>query len=170
MVSWNSASGGFAYIWPSMWIGIIAIKTERTQIHFLSDVLVAVASLGLKVPNDRVRQTYQKMFYLASFFLPISYRSWISCLCRLLSPAITTPCGTSKAIFLKCTAQLINKGSANILIWVAIFSMLKRWRIKLIEIWDSNLLLTDMHEKHISNLYGICGDNSQRKIIAFAVC
>ena len=27
-----------------------AIKTERTQIHFLSDVLVAVASLDLKVP------------------------------------------------------------------------------------------------------------------------
>ena len=27
-----------------------AIKTERTQIHFLRDVLVAVASLDLKVP------------------------------------------------------------------------------------------------------------------------
>ena len=26
----------------------IAIKTERTQIHFLSDVLVAVASLNLR--------------------------------------------------------------------------------------------------------------------------
>ena len=26
-------------------------KTERTHIHFLSDVLVAVASLDLKVPN-----------------------------------------------------------------------------------------------------------------------
>ena len=33
MVSWNSTSG------------IIAIKTKRTQIHFLSDVLVAVTSL-----------------------------------------------------------------------------------------------------------------------------
>ena len=31
-------------------MGIIAIKTERTQIHFLSDALVAVASLDLKVP------------------------------------------------------------------------------------------------------------------------
>ena len=28
----------------------MAIKTERTQIDFLSDVLVAVASLDLKVP------------------------------------------------------------------------------------------------------------------------
>ena len=28
-----------------------AIKTELTQIHFLSDVLVAVASLDLKVPK-----------------------------------------------------------------------------------------------------------------------
>ena len=50
MVPWNSASGGFAYIWQSKWLGIIAIKTERAQIHFLSDVLVAVASLDLKVP------------------------------------------------------------------------------------------------------------------------
>ena len=33
------------------WVGIIPIKTERTQIHFLRDVLVAVASLDLKVPN-----------------------------------------------------------------------------------------------------------------------
>ena len=32
------------------------MKTERTQIHFLSDVLVAVASLDLKVPNNSVRE------------------------------------------------------------------------------------------------------------------
>ena len=32
-------------------VGIIAIKTEKTQIHFLSDVLVAFASLDLKVPH-----------------------------------------------------------------------------------------------------------------------
>ena len=49
MVPWNSASGGFAYIWQSKWVRIIAIKNEGTQIHFLSDVLVAVASLDLKV-------------------------------------------------------------------------------------------------------------------------
>ena len=29
------------------WVGIILIKTKRTQIHFLSDVLIAVASLDL---------------------------------------------------------------------------------------------------------------------------
>ena len=52
MVTWNSASGGFAYIWQSKWVGIIAVKTKRTQIHFLSDVLVAVASLDLRDPND----------------------------------------------------------------------------------------------------------------------
>ena len=32
------------------------MKTERTQIHFLSDVLVAVASLDLKVPNIGYRK------------------------------------------------------------------------------------------------------------------
>ena len=42
----------FAYIWQSKKAGIIAIKTGRTQIHFLSDAVVAVASLNLKVPCD----------------------------------------------------------------------------------------------------------------------
>ena len=46
----NSTPGGFAYIWKSKCVGIIAIKTGRTQIYLLSDVLVAVASLDLKVP------------------------------------------------------------------------------------------------------------------------
>lgn len=35
----------------SRWVRIIAIMTERTQIHFLSYVLVAVASLDFKIPN-----------------------------------------------------------------------------------------------------------------------
>ena len=46
-LDFNSTSGEFAYIWQSKWVGIIAIRTERTQIHFLNDVLVAVASLDL---------------------------------------------------------------------------------------------------------------------------
>ena len=41
----------FAYNCQSKRVGIIAIKTEKTQIHFLSDVLVAVAPLDLKVPS-----------------------------------------------------------------------------------------------------------------------
>ena len=47
--NWNSTSGGFAYIWQSKWVEIIEIKTERTQIQCLGEVLVAVASLDLKV-------------------------------------------------------------------------------------------------------------------------
>ena len=50
MVSWNSASEGLAYIWQSKWVAIIAVKTNRTQIHFLSDVLVGVTLLDLTVP------------------------------------------------------------------------------------------------------------------------
>ena len=52
MVPKNSTTGGFAYIWQKKWVGIIVIKTERTQIYFLSDVFVAVASLDLKVPYN----------------------------------------------------------------------------------------------------------------------
>ena len=55
MVPKNSTPGGFAYIRQSKRV-MIAIKTERTQIHFLSDVLVAVASLDLKVPNSSLRR------------------------------------------------------------------------------------------------------------------
>ena len=50
MVPRNTTPGGFAYICQSKWVTIIAIKTERTQIHFLSDVLIAVVSLDLEVP------------------------------------------------------------------------------------------------------------------------
>ena len=56
----NSDSEGFAYIWQSKWVGIIAIKTERRQINFLSDVLVAVASLDLKVPIRELTQRRQR--------------------------------------------------------------------------------------------------------------
>ena len=35
MVSRNSIPVGLAYIWQSKWLGIIAIKTESTQINFL---------------------------------------------------------------------------------------------------------------------------------------
>ena len=58
MVPKNSTPEGFAYIGQSKWVGIIAIKTERTQIHFLSDVLIAVASLNLKVPNVYIVMRY----------------------------------------------------------------------------------------------------------------
>ena len=37
------------------WVGIIAKKTERMQIRFLSDALVAVASLDLKVLTKKTR-------------------------------------------------------------------------------------------------------------------
>ena len=40
---------------------MIAIKTEKTQIHFLSDVLLAVAPLDLKVP---IRQVGRQVLFL----------------------------------------------------------------------------------------------------------
>ena len=35
------------YIWQRKWLRIIKIKTERMEIHFLTDVLIAIASLDL---------------------------------------------------------------------------------------------------------------------------
>ena len=57
MVPRKSTIGGFAYIWQSKWVRIIAIMTVRTQIHLLSDVLIAVASFDLKVPILVTRAT-----------------------------------------------------------------------------------------------------------------
>ena len=62
MDPWNSASGGFAYIWQSKWVGIIAINNEGTQIHFLSDALVVVASLDLKAPNFTFMEVVNKQW------------------------------------------------------------------------------------------------------------
>ena len=42
---------GFAYVWQSKWVEIIAIKTERMQIDFLSEVFAAIASLDLWTLN-----------------------------------------------------------------------------------------------------------------------
>ena len=59
------------------WAGIIAIKTERTQIHFLSDVLIAVALLNVKVPIFCGYQvnplTKKKNNYLLNYFVYESF-------------------------------------------------------------------------------------------------
>ena len=67
MVPKNSIPGGITYIWQSKWEGIIAIKTQRTEIHILSDVIVAVSSLDLKVPS--VTDKY------LNIFAPMSYKT-----------------------------------------------------------------------------------------------
>ena len=58
---WNSTSGGFAHIWQSKWVGIIAIKTVGKKIHCLSDVfaatLRAVVSLGRRLHSVRPGET-----------------------------------------------------------------------------------------------------------------
>ena len=53
MVLTNSAPGGFACILKieSKWLGIVAMKAKRTQIHFLSYVFAAVSSSDLKAHN-----------------------------------------------------------------------------------------------------------------------
>ena len=55
----NSTPGGFAYIWQSRWVGIIALKTERTQVYFWSDVFAAVASSDRKVTNIKMESGRQ---------------------------------------------------------------------------------------------------------------
>ena len=74
MVPWNSTSRRFAYFWQSKWVEIIATKTEKTLIHILSDVVVAVALLHLKVHNKK-RPKPQNNFDKFSEGLP---RDWLT--------------------------------------------------------------------------------------------
>ena len=66
----KTTPGRFLYIWQSKWVGIIAINTERTQIHFLSDVLFAVASLNLKVPSTLPIYRQRLLKALVAHFYP----------------------------------------------------------------------------------------------------
>ena len=97
IVTWNSASGGFAYIWQSKWVGIITIKTEGTQIHFLSDVLLAVGSLDLKVPNGNQTTTlhvhHAFLYILRLKETVIGWQSYeVISLFSFLSPLKSTDC------------------------------------------------------------------------------
>ena len=71
----NLTSEGFAYIWQSKWVEIIVIKTERTQIHFLSDVFAAIASwvrsLGTLRFNDAtaMKTSLNKWICVLSVFI-----------------------------------------------------------------------------------------------------
>ena len=52
MVLRNLAQKEFSCIWGSKWVGVIGIEVERTQIHFLSDVFVAVAVCYKDLASD----------------------------------------------------------------------------------------------------------------------
>ena len=73
----NSIPGGFAYIRQSKWVGIIAIKTERTQIHFLSDILVAFSSLRGSLSN-KDGDGYENVTYKAKSRCFKLYRTYYS--------------------------------------------------------------------------------------------
>ena len=46
----NSTPGEFAYTLQNKWVGIIAMKIEKTRIQFLSNALAAAAVLASSVP------------------------------------------------------------------------------------------------------------------------
>ena len=52
MVLRNLTQKEFSCIWGSKWVGVIGIEIERTQIHFLSDVFVAVAVCYKDLASD----------------------------------------------------------------------------------------------------------------------
>ena len=64
------------------------MKTERTQIRFLSDVLVAVASLDLKAPNDSKGRRSGKGTHLSHHCGPGS------------NPGVDAICGSSLLLVL----------------------------------------------------------------------
>ena len=83
MVPWNSTFGRFAFIRQSKWVGVIEIKTKRTQIHsFLSDIPVSVSKSLItwlsahrdreRIHSERVKATYTAYFDILTFLI-----SWV---------------------------------------------------------------------------------------------
>ena len=84
MIFRNSISEGFAYMWQSNWVGIIARKTERRQIHFLSNVFAAIASLDLTVPIIIIADITVLVFIIIIFIILLPSSSQLS-LCVIIS-------------------------------------------------------------------------------------
>ena len=91
VVPWDSTSGGFAYIWENKWMGIVAIKTGRTKILFLSDNLVALSSLNLTPsPNVALFMRRTKLSELSSWknrlLAQLSSSKWVWIVHRPFNP------------------------------------------------------------------------------------
>ena len=64
----NSTQGKFAYICHFQRIGIINVtKFEKTRIHFVSDIFVAVAVVDAKAPYSHLRLLSKKDRYKRIF-------------------------------------------------------------------------------------------------------
>ena len=95
MVLRNSTPGGFTYIWKRKWVGMIAIKTARTQIHFWSDAFfTAVESSDRKVHirelKQRRRRRQRERQKSNRFRLAKQLCSCITLFCRFLCRLCTT--------------------------------------------------------------------------------
>ena len=66
MVLRNSAQKEFAWIRHGKWVRVIAIAIERTQIHFLIDVFVALAVVVLKRLVYRIEEASAKRAWLVT--------------------------------------------------------------------------------------------------------
>ena len=74
------------------WVGTIVIKTERTQIHCLSDVLINVPSLALKVPlAGTVPQCSSQIPKQVCLTVSVFYINAYKNLC----PQVSRKCGNS---------------------------------------------------------------------------
>ena len=80
------------------------MKTERTQIHFLNDVLFAVASLNLKVPSvDLLSKTICTTVVVSDWCIKnLAHGWWISKALLVLSEEETDPsavrCGNDRLL------------------------------------------------------------------------
>ena len=77
-VTWNSASGGFDWlhsVWQSKWVGIIALKKERTQIHFFNDM--TPCHVLWVISTNRSRSTRTPLNLLKGTELSNSTQGWL---------------------------------------------------------------------------------------------
>ena len=120
MIFRNSISEGFAYMWQSNWVGIIARKTERRQIHFLSNVFAAIASLDLTVPIIIIADITVLVFIIIIIVIILSPSSSQLSFCVIIS---SSPLSLFRYRY--CLSLLISLSFRMEFCWGSLFQLLK---------------------------------------------
>ena len=119
MIFRNSISEGFAYMRQSNWVGIIARKTERRQIHFLRHVFVAIASLDLTVPIIIIADITVLVFIIIIIVIILSPSSQLSFRVIISSSPL------SLFRYRYCLSLLISLSFRIEFCWGSLFQLLK---------------------------------------------
>ena len=138
-------------MWQSNWVGIIAVKTERRQIHFLSDVFAAIASLDLTVPIIIIAEITVLVFIIIIIVIILSPSS-----SQLSFRVIISSSPWSLFRYRYCLSLLISLSFRIEFCWGSLFQLLKDPVVQGIFSENSNPRQKSLKHRYISlSLYNV---------------